>query len=56
MLQAGFTPKRVAGYASLMAPAAHDALNALAQRVSGQSVDMDGLMTDMTLDVILRAL
>jgi cytochrome P450 len=56
MLQPGFTPKRVAGYASLMTSATHDALSALAQRVGGQSVDMDALMTDMTLDVILRAL
>jgi cytochrome P450 len=56
MLQAGFTPKRVTGYADLMASAAQDALSALTQRVDGQSVDMDALMTDMTLDVILRAL
>ncbi len=56
MLQPGFTPKRVAGYAALMASAAHDALSALGQRVGGQSVGMDALMTDMTLDVILRAL
>jgi cytochrome P450 len=56
MLQAGFTPKRVAGYAALMASAAQDALSALTQRVDGQSVDMDVLMTEMTLDVILRTL
>jgi cytochrome P450 len=56
MLQAGFTPKRVTGYAALMASAAHDALSALTQRIDGQNVDMDALMTDMTLDVILRAL
>lgn len=56
MLQAGFTPKRVTGYAALMASAAHDALSAMSQRIDGQSVDMDALMTDMTLDVILRAL
>jgi cytochrome P450 len=56
MLQAGFTPKRVTGYAALMASAAHDALSALTQRIDGQSVDMDVLMTDMTLDVILRTL
>ena len=56
MMQPGFTPKRVAGYASLMTSATHDALSALAQRDGGQSVDMDALMTDMTLDVILRAL
>lgn len=56
MLQAGFTPKRVASYAALMASAAHDALNALTPHIGGQSVDIDALMTEMTLDVILRAL
>ena len=56
MMQPGFTPKRVAGYAALMASAANDALHALAQRPAHASVDMDALMTDMTLDVILRAL
>lgn len=56
MLQPGFTPKRVAGYARLMASAAHNALHTLAQHPSPQSVDMDTLMTHMTLDVILRAL
>lgn len=56
MLQAGFTPKRVTGYAALMASAAHDALSAMTQSVGGQGVNMDVLMTDMTLDVILRAL
>lgn len=56
MMQPGFTPKRVAGYAALMASAAHNALHALAQRPAHDSVDMDTFMTDMTLDVILRAL
>lgn len=56
MLQPGFTPKRVAGYATLMASATSDALNTLALRQSEQNVDMDALMTTMTLDVILRAL
>ncbi len=56
MLQPGFIPKRVAGYAALMASAAHDALNEITQSVGGLSVDMEALMTDMTLDVILRAL
>ncbi len=56
MLQPGFTPKRVAGYAALMASATSDALNTLAFSPSELSVDMDTLMTDMTLDVILRAL
>jgi cytochrome P450 len=31
-------------------------LNALEQRLGEQAVDMDGLMTDMTMDMILRAL
>ena len=56
MLQPGFTPKRVAGYAALMTSAAQDAMNALAQGMDTDKVDMDTLMTDMTLDVILRAL
>jgi cytochrome P450 len=56
MLQPGFTPKRVTGYAALMTSAAQDALANLAQRPAEQSVDMDALMTTMTLDVILRAL
>lgn len=56
MLQPGFTPKRVAGYAALMASAAQDAMNSLAQDMDANKVDMDTLMTNMTLDVILRAL
>ncbi|WP_090141537.1 cytochrome P450 [Limnohabitans sp. DM1] len=56
MLQPGFSPKRVAGYAALMTSAAQDALGDLARRPAEQSVDMDALMTTMTLDVILRAL
>lgn len=56
MLQPGFTPKRVAGYAALMTSAAEDALVDLAQRPAEPIVDMDALMTTMTLDVILRAL
>ncbi len=56
MLQPGFTPKRVTGYAALMTSAVQDALVDLAQRPEEQSVNMDALMTTMTLDVILRAL
>lgn len=48
--------KRVAGYVALMTSAAQDAMNALAQGMDTDKVDMDTLMTDMTLDVILRAL
>lgn len=56
MLQPGFTPKRVAGYAALMTSAAQEAMNALAQDMDTDKVGMDTLMTDMTLDVIFRAL
>jgi cytochrome P450 len=56
MLQPGFTPKRVAGYAELMVSAAQNALDALTAQGPGPSVNMDELMTDMTLDVILKAL
>lgn len=56
MLQPGFNPKRVAGYAQLMTSAAQDALAGLSVHDADQHVDMDALMTSMTLDVILRAL
>ncbi len=56
MLQPGFTPKRVAGYAELMVSAAENALDALTAQGPDPSVNMDELMTDMTLDVILKAL
>lgn len=56
MLQPGFTPKRVAGYAELMVSAAQNALDALTAQSPGHCVNMDELMTDMTLDVILKAL
>jgi cytochrome P450 len=56
MLQPGFTPKRVAGYAALMTSAAENALADLAQHPAEQIVEMDALMTTMTLDVILRTL
>ena len=56
MLQPGFTPKRVAGYAELMVSATQTALDALPQQHPGQSLNMGDLMTDMTLDVILKAL
>ena len=56
MLQPGFTPKRVAGYAELMVAATEQALTALIAQGPSPSVNMDELMTDMTLDVILKAL
>lgn len=56
MLQPGFTPKRVAGYAGLMVDAVQHTLCNLDQAANGQVIDMDALMTHMTLDVILRTL
>lgn len=56
MLQPGFTPKRVAGYAELMAQATREALDALPNRPCPEGIDIDALMTHMTLDVILRTL
>lgn len=56
MLQPGFTPKRVAGYAGLMTQATHEALDALAKTTSSQSIDIETFMTRVTLDVILRTL
>ncbi len=56
MLQPGFTPKRVAGYAGLMVEAVQQTLDDLDQVKNGQATDMDALMTHMTLDVILRTL
>ncbi len=56
MLQPGFTPKRVAGYAELMVDAVQQTLCDLNQAATGQAIDMDALMTHMTLDVILRTL
>ncbi len=53
MLQPGFTPKRVDGFARLMVTATTEALNNLNQ---AEPIDVDELMTDMTLDVILRTL
>ncbi len=52
MLQAGFTPKRVAGYGELMVQAA---TAALANTPPGVT-DVDGLFTRLTMDVILRTL
>jgi cytochrome P450 len=53
MLQPGFTPKRVASYAYLMAQATHEALDPLTDQ---RCVNIDALMTRVTLDVILRTL
>lgn len=56
MLQPGFTPKRVAGYAELMTQATREALDALANTSLNEDIDIEALMTRMTLDVILRTL
>lgn len=53
MLQPGFTPKRVAGYAHLMVQATHEALDLLGEQAH---VNMGAWMTRVTLDVILRTL
>lgn len=52
MLMQAFTPKRVAGYAALMTEAATAGLDA----VRGGEVDMDGLFSHLTMDVISRTL
>ena len=56
MLQPGFTPKRVAGYTGLMAQATREALDALARTPNEQNIHVEKWMTQVTLDVILRAL
>ncbi|RZL31569.1 MAG: cytochrome P450 [Rubrivivax sp.] len=52
MLMPAFTPKRVAGYAVLMTDAATAALD----RVADGVVDMDPLLSHLTMDVISRTL
>ena len=56
MLQPGFTTKRVAGYAALMAAATRAALDEVASQTAHQTVDVEALMTRVALDVILRTL
>jgi cytochrome P450 len=59
MLQAAFTPRKVAGYADLMVSAATQALDAalpVNASHAAQRVDMDALFTALTMDVILRTL
>ncbi|MDR7377503.1 cytochrome P450 [Rhodoferax ferrireducens] len=55
MLQPGFGPKRMAGYAQHMAAAAAQALDALPPQAQ-QTVDYGHLMTQLTMDVVLRTL
>lgn len=52
MLHAGFTPRRMAGYAALMTAATQDAL----WPMPPGETDMDALFTHLTMDVILRTL
>jgi cytochrome P450 len=59
MLQAAFTPRKVAGYADLMVGAATQALDSAlpaAPSRAAQRVDMDALFSTLTMDVILRTL
>ncbi|BDT67360.1 putative cytochrome P450 132 [Comamonadaceae bacterium OS-1] len=55
MLQPGFGPKRMAAYADWMVAAAGEALDAL-PKVPAQSLDFEPLMTQLTMDVVLRTL
>ncbi|MFO1253763.1 MAG: cytochrome P450 [Inhella sp.] len=52
MLQQGFGPRQVAGFARLMSEAGAAAFDAL----PGGDTDMDALFTHLTMDVILRTL
>lgn len=57
MLQGGFTPRRVAGYATLMVNAAAAGLDDAVEPGRREAlVDMDALFTRVTMDVILRTL
>ena len=57
MLMPAFTPRRVAGYATLMAQAAQRVLDRqLAPGASQATVAMDALWGEATLDVILQVL
>lgn len=57
MLQPGFSPRRVAGYAALMGRAAAKGLDAALPAGAPEGrVDMDALFTGLAMDVILRTL
>jgi cytochrome P450 len=58
LLQPGFAPRRVAAYAGLMVDAARRSLDeAVPPQASGPvTVDVDALLTRLTMDVILRTL
>lgn len=55
MLQPGFGPKRMAGYARRMVAAASHALDSLPDR-NDQVLDFEHAMTLLTMDVIMRTL
>ncbi|MFT3857697.1 MAG: cytochrome P450 [Aquabacterium sp.] len=59
ILRAGFSPKRVAGYARLMVDAARKGLDVIAGekgQTEGKVVNVSQLMNELTSDVILRTL
>jgi cytochrome P450 len=57
LLRPGFAPRRVAGYAALMVDAARQALDdAVPPGQASARVEVDALMTRLTMDVILRTL
>nr|WP_315464421.1 cytochrome P450 [uncultured Rhodoferax sp.] len=56
MMLAGFTPKRVAAYAHHMVSACDEALQTLTTSVNEQPLDVQALMTHITMDVIVRTL
>ncbi|MEO6855387.1 MAG: cytochrome P450 [Rhodoferax sp.] len=55
MLQPGFGPKRMGGYAQHMVAAAAQALDAVPPQPT-QTVDFEHLVTQLTMDVVLRTL
>ncbi len=55
MLQPGFGPKRMDGYAQHMVAAAHQALDALPPQAT-QTLDFEHMVTQLTMDVVLRTL
>lgn len=55
LLQPGFAPRRMAGYARLMVAATHDGLQRLPDEAAFE-VDIGHLMTQLTMDVIQRTL
>lgn len=56
MLRPGFAPRRVAGYAHLMVAATRQALDQAVPDGRSARVDMDALLTQLTMDVVMRTL